>query len=198
MRTQLILALLLCSVLSVAAQDVPTFKAKKNQYVGLQWLGWSFHPGGGAVNMVKNYPLKLDNKAYMVVNLGFVAKYDREISETVHLRASASYYKDCAFVDAGFIHLAAHWTPIKWGRHSLNIGAGPVFMFREDWHQFDGYRDTDLYGKRVWNGMQYRLFPLGGEVEYTYKINGKWEFQYSCIPAYPAVMTSMVGFRLKL
>jgi hypothetical protein len=198
MRTHLLLALLLCSVLSLSAQDIPTFKTKRNQYLGLQWLGTSFHPGGGAVSMVKNYPLKLDPKAYIVLNLGFVAKYDREISDEVSLRASASYYKDCAFVDAGFIHVAAHWHPLKWGRHSINIGVGPVLTVREDWHQFEGYKSTDIYGDRVWNGMQYRLFPLGGEVEYTFKINKKWEFQYTVIPAYPAVVTSMFGMRMKL
>jgi hypothetical protein len=175
-----------------------SYKLAKNQYLSVQYMGLTYHPGGGAVNMVKNYPLKFDKKANFVLNIGIAANYDYELNNRFFLRAEASYYMDCAYKKAGYIHTAIHYKVANFGRHSFNIGVGPVFTVREDWHIFEDYKDTDIYGKRVSNGWQYRLFPVGGEVEYRYKINEDLEFQYSVIPAYPAVITSKFGLRWKL
>jgi hypothetical protein len=167
--------------------------------LSVQFLGLTFHPGGGAVNMVKKYPLRMDKKATFVINLGFTVAYDYDISDKWFIRTMVGYFKDCAFMNAGFIHMGFRWKPIRIGRHSINGGLGPFLSVRKDWHPFDGYNDkSDFYGKRVWNGMQYRLFPFGGEIEYQYKINRKWDFQYSVVPGFPAVINSRFGFRMKL
>ena len=190
--------LLLCA-LSVSAQKNTGYHYTPNQkYISVQYFGLTFHPGGGAVNMVKNYPLKLDDKAYIVINVGVAASYDSDLSDKWFLRTEAAYYKDCAYTNAGYVHFGFRWKPVQWGRHSINGGIGPTFLAREDWHRFEGYKDTDIYGKHVWNGMQYRLIPFGGEFEYMYKINDKCDFRYSVIPGYPAVITSKFGFRWKL
>jgi hypothetical protein len=175
-----------------------TVKINKKS-ISLQFMGLTYHPGGGAVNMVKHYPFRLDNKATFVLNLGFSMAYDYDINDKWFLRGIVGYLKDCAFVDAGFIHIGFRWKPIRLGRHSINAGLGPFLSVREDWHQFEGYSDkSDFYGNRVWNGMQYRFFPFGGEIEYQYKISRKWCFQYSVVPGFPAVVNSRFGFRLKL
>jgi hypothetical protein len=199
MQTKLITLLFFCTLctLTLSAQ---TYRYQANDsHLSLQFMGLTFHPGGGAVNMVKNYPLSLDKKAFFVVNLGFTLAYDYDLNEKWFIRAVGGYLKDCAYTNSGFIHMGIRWKPLTFGRHSINGGIGPVLSVREDWHQFEGYNDkTDFYGKRVWNGMQYRLFPFGGEVEYQYKINDKWDFQYSVIPGFPAVVNSRIGFRMTL
>lgn len=212
MQTKLLTLLLVLSSVSMRAQETsqePTlntefkatkvnYKLAKNRYFSIQFMGITFHPGGGAAKMVKDYPLKLDDKAYIVLNLGAVANYDYELSRKFFLRSSAGFYMDCAFLKAGFVHVGLRFKGITLGRHSFNGGVGPVLSVREDWHRFEGYNDKDFYGDRVWNGMQYRLFPLGGELEYQYKINDNVAFQYSVIPGYPAVITSKFGLRFKL
>jgi hypothetical protein len=212
MQTKLLSLLLMLVSLSITAQETshepspnfevknrqPSYKLLNNRYFSVQFMGFTFHPGGGAVNMVKNYPLKMDKKAYIVFNVGAVANYDYELSRKFFLRSSAGLYMDCAYQKAGFVHLGIRFKGITLGRHSFNGGVGPVLSVREDWHKFDGYNDKDFYGNRVWNGMQYRFFPLGGELEYQYQINEQLAFQYSVIPGYPAVITSKFGLRFKL
>ena len=171
---------------------------KGDNYLTLQWFGWTYHPGGGAVKMVKYYPLKLDPKAYFVINPGIEAKYDYQLSKRFFLRGSGAYYKDCAYVNAFFVHAAIHYRVIKLGRHSFNAGVGPLLSLREDWHQFDTYKDYDFYGKRVWRGWQYRFWPVGVELEYIFQINTRWDFQYSVAPGYPGFIVSSIGFRYKL
>ena len=212
MQTKLPTLLIMLLSLSISAQNLSqstfqkdnsdagqkSYKLSKNQYFSIQYMGVTFHPGGGAVKMVKNYPLKLEKKAFVVLNIGAAANYDYELSQKWFVRSSAAFYMDCAYAKAGYLHMGIRFKALTLGRHSFNGGLGPVLMMREDWHQFDGYKDNDFYGKRVWNGMQYRFFPLGGELEYQYQINDKWAFQYSVIPGYPAVITSKFGLRWKL
>ena len=176
----------------------PIPNKKLNHYFSLQFTGLTIHPGGGAVRMVKNYPLKLDEKAYLVLNLGLAANYDVEVSKNFFVRGAVAAFSDCAGLATGYLHVGFRWNAIKLGRHSFNLGMGPTLAVREDWHRFEDYNDGDFYGKRVWNGMQYRLFAFGGEVEYQYQFNDKWAFQYSMIPGYPAVLTSRFGLRCKL
>jgi hypothetical protein len=171
---------------------------KKGKYFSVQFMGLTFHPGGGAVRMVKNYPLKFDEKAYLVLNVGATVAYDVDLSKKFFLRSSAGFFMDCAYLKSGFLHVGFRWNALQMGRHTINAGVGPTLMFREDWHRFEEYNDKDFFGKSVYNGWQYRFFPVGGEVEYLFKINDKWEFQYSVIPGYPAVITSKIGLRWRI
>ncbi len=171
---------------------------KGDQFLTVQWFGWTYHPGGGAVKMVKHYPLKLDPKAYFVINPGIEAKYDYQLSKRFFLRGSGAYYLDCAVVPAFFVHVGVHFQPIRLGRHSFNFGIGPVLSMREDWHQFEpDYKDYDFYGKRVWRGWQGRFVWYGGEMEYNFQINNRLTFQYSVAPGYPGFIASSVGLRYK-
>lgn len=195
LKKPLIILLLFCAY-CLNAQNTETQPAR---YFSLQWVGLTLHPGGGSVLMRDNYPLRLDSKAYFVVNLGAVASYDREISKRFFLRSEASYFMDCAWQKSVCLHIALHLTPLTWGKHSINGGLGPMFLAREDWGKFETYRrGDDFFGNRVKMGWQYRFFPIGGELEYLYKINDKFQFQYSVIPGYPAVVTSKIGVRMKL
>jgi hypothetical protein len=171
---------------------------KKGKYFSVQFMGLTIHPGGGAVRMVENYPLKLDDKAYLVLNVGATVAYDVDLSKKFFLRSSAGFFMDCAYLKSGFLHIGFRWNALQIGRHTINAGVGPTLMFREDWHRFENYNDADFFGKRVYNGWQYRFFPVGGEVEYLYRISDKWQFQYSVIPGYPAVITSKIGLRYKI
>lgn len=213
MRTKLMVMVLMLSFVNLKAQNStddiawnpkvnkpqkPSYSLSNNQYFSVQYMGLTFHPGGGAVKMISNYPLKFDKKAYFVLNIGLAANYDYELNKRFFLRGEASFYMDCAYKKAGYLHAALHVQTINLGKHRFNIGFGPVISVREDWHVFEDYKATDFYGERVWNGMQYRIFPLGGQIEYRYQINEDLEFQYSVIPGYPAVVTSKFGLRWKL
>jgi hypothetical protein len=164
-------------------------------YLSLQYLGLTYHPGGGTTPEI--YPLKLDKKAYLDLEIGIVAKIDYSLGKYAFLRFTSSLYKDCAFVTAGCIHLGPRLQYCR-KRSSVNLGIGPIFSFREDWHQFSEYQGDDFYGDRVDGRWQYRFFPAAVELEYLYKINDRVELQYSLVPGAPLVITSLFGVRFNL
>jgi hypothetical protein len=164
-------------------------------YVSFQYLGLTYHPGGG--NTPEVYPLKLDRKAYLVLDVGAAANIDYRLSDCFFVRFTSALYKDCAFVTAGGVHLGPR-LQYSWGDNRMNLGIGPILSFREDWHQFKQYQDDEFYGNRVYNGWQYRFFWYAVEFEYLRRINDTMEFQWSVIPGGPLIITSLFGIRLSL
>ena len=191
-----VILLFLC-LIGYASTAQNAGKTKPTHYFSLQWLGWTFHPVGGGA-MPQNYPWKLDKKAAFVLNPGIAVSYDWAWKKHFFWRAAAGYYGDCALLPAGYLHVGLRWEAIRFGRHSFNGGLGPGFLFRKDWHQFAAYRGDLIYGERVYQSWQYRFTPIIGEVEYMYKINDNLTFQYSILPAYPAVIVSKIGVRWSL
>jgi hypothetical protein len=164
-------------------------------HLSVQYLGLTYHPDGG--NTPEIYPLKLDKKAYFVLDVGFAANIDYRISDHFFLRFTSALYKDCAFVTAGGIH-AGPRLQFSWGNNSINAGIGPILSFRQDWHRFAEYKDDEFYGSRIYHDWQYRFFPTAMEFEYLRRINDSMEFQWSVIPGAPLVITSMFGVRFRL
>ncbi len=180
----------------IYSQTVDSSSAKKSRwYLSIQYLGLTYHPGGGTTPEI--YPLKLDKKAYLDIEVGIVAKIDYSLGKYAFLRIVSSLYKDCAFVTAGCIHMGPRFQ-YSWKKSSVNLGIGPIFSFREDWHQFSEYQDDDFYGDRVNGRWQYRYFPTAIELEFLHKINDRMELQYSLIPGAPLVITSLFGLRFHL
>jgi hypothetical protein len=187
--------LMLCST-HISAQTVESRAGKMPAwYLSFQYLGLTYHPDGG--NTPEVYPLKLDKKAYFVLDVGVVANVDYCLSENFFLRFTTSLYKDCAFVTAGCVH-AGPRLQFSWGDNRINAGVGPILSFRGDWHRFGQYKDDEFYGNRVYKGWQYRFFLTAIEFEYLRRINDSMEFQYSIIPGAPLVITSIFGIRFRL
>jgi hypothetical protein len=196
-RTAWLLAVVLILFpLSSAAQDIESGAAKiPAWHLSLQYLGLTYHPDGGTTPEV--YPLKLDRKAYLVLDIGVAANLDYRLNDYSFFRLTASLYQDCAFVTAGCFHMGPR-LQYSWGDNRINLGIGPILSFRQDWHRFKEYVDDEFYGDRVFHGWQYRFFPTAIELEYLRKINESMEFQYSLVPGAPLVITSMVGIRFAL
>lgn len=195
MKNTVILLFLCLISADLTAQNAA--KTKPSHYFSVQWLGLTLHPDGGGA-MPQNYPWKLDKKAIFVLNPGIAISYDWAWKKHFFWRAAAGYYGDCALLPAGYLHVGLRWEAIRFGRHSFNGGFGPGFLFRKDWHRFSAYHGDPVYGERVYQSWQYRFTPIIGEVEYMYQINDNVAFQYSVLPAYPAVIVSKIGIRWSL
>ena len=177
----------------ITAQSIDSSSEKIHRwYLSFQYLGLTFHPGGGTTPEI--YPLKLDKKAYLDLQIGVASSIDYSFGKYAFIRLKSSIYKDCAFVTAGGIHIGPRFQ-YKWKKNAVNLGIGPIFSFREDWHQFPEYTTDDFYGDRVHGRWKYRFFPAAVELEYLRKINDRLEFQYSIIPGAPLVITSLFGLR---
>jgi hypothetical protein len=180
----------------ISAESIDSTSGKISRwYLSFQYLGLTYHPDGGTTPEV--YPLKLDKKAYLVVDVGIAANLDYNINKYLFLRYTTTLYKDCAFVMAGCFHIGPRFQ-YGWKKNRIDMGIGPILSFREDWHQFEQYTTDDFYGDRVYGKWQYRFFPFAIELEYFRRINDKFDFQYSIIPGAPLVITSLFGVRFKL
>jgi len=190
-----ILLLLLWPVF-IFAQAVDSTSGKiSHWYISFQYLGLTYHPDGGTTPEI--YPLKLDRKAYLVIDAGVAANLDYRLCKYSFLRVTSALYKDCAFVTAGCLHAGPRFQ-YGWKKNTVNLGIGPILSFREDWHRFKEYETDDFYGDRVYGNWQYRFFLWALELEYLRRINDHLEFQYSLIPGAPLVITSLFGIRFKL
>lgn len=130
-----------------------------------------------------------------MVELGMNVSYDYHVSGPFLIRTSVAYYRDCAFVNAGYIHAGFRGRLLESGPHIINGGLGPTLVVREDWHQFQEYDGDSFFGDRVLGRWQYRFIPYGGEFEYLYRISDRLEFQASIIPGIPIVLTTKFGVR---
>jgi|WetSurMetagenome_2_1015567.scaffolds.fasta_scaffold41931_4 hypothetical protein len=163
--------------------------------LSIQYLGLTYHPDGGATPEV--YPLKFDRHAYLVLDIGAVGKLDYRLGKYFFARFTSGLYLDCALLAAGCIH-AGPRIHYSLGNNSINLGIGPIFSFRRDWHRFEQFEDDDFYGDRVYKGWQYRLYGTALELEYLRKINESMELQWSLIPGAPLVITFLFGVRFKI
>jgi hypothetical protein len=193
-RMSIVLLILLSTRISAQEQETAVGEIH-TWHLSVQYLGLTFHPGGG--NTPEVYPLKLDRNAYLVLDVGAAASIDYRMNDYFFLRFTSALYQDCAFVTAGCVH-AGPRVQYSWGDNRVNIGIGPILSFRGDWHRFEEYRDDEFYGDRVYKGWQYRFFWTAVEFEYLRRINESMEFQWSVIPGAPLVITSMFGIRFSL
>jgi hypothetical protein len=178
-----------------AQPSAATADDDRHWHVSVQFLGLTYHPDGGTTPEV--YPLKLEKRAYLVLDVGAAANVDYRIGDHAFVRLTTALYQDCAFVTAGCVHAGPRLRYSR-GRSSLNGGIGPILSFREDWHRFAAYQDDEFYGDRVWKGWQYRFFATAAEVEYLRRIGETTELQGSLIPGVPLVVTLLVGVRWAL
>lgn len=169
---------------------------KQSLVISLQYIGLTIHLNGGT--LPQRYPLKLDSKAYFVVDAGASSSLDYRFHRKFFLRFSAAVYKDCAFVSAGYFHIGPRGLIASWGNNEINGGLGPTLVYRQDWHRFPEFKGDAFYGNRTYHGWQYRFFLFGGEFEYIKRITKRLWFQYSLIPGAPLLITSRIGCMYRL
>ena len=87
--------------------------------VGIKFFGLSIHPKGEAKN-AQLMPNKLDKKAYLVMNFGAEASYEKFVYKDIFsVKVVQAFYADCAEMLGGFTHLGVRGKIFKTSRHSL-------------------------------------------------------------------------------
>jgi hypothetical protein len=158
-----------------------------------KYMGVTYHPGGGN----GDYKTALDSTGYIVIQLGVETDLDYYLNKYFLLRASASLYKDCAFVWSGFFHFGFRANLPIGEKFQARLGIGPSLIWRENWYRHvDWYTGDGFYGHEYEEGpIQTAFLWYGGNVEFQYDFNDKWAFVYSLVPGYPQVFTSSFGLR---
>lgn len=160
---------------------------------GLKFTGLSYHPDGGEN---EGYPRQLDDKAFWVLLLGGEADLDWRPHRFLYVRASTSFYKDCADLWAGYYHLGFRANYDIGERVGLRIGIGPTYLWRQNWYgRVAGYRRDSFFGEPTGGDYQGAFIWYGGDAEAEWKLNDRAAFVYSVIPGWPEVIQSSIGMR---
>jgi hypothetical protein len=162
--------------------------------VGLKYTGISFHPDGGEN---EGYPRKLDDRAFWVLLIGAEADADWRPHRFLYLRASTSFYKDCADLWAGYYHLGFRANYDIGDRVGLRIGIGPTYLWRQNcFARVAGNRHDSFFGDATGGDFQGKFIWYGGDAEIEWKANDRFSFVYSVIPGWPEVIQSSAGMRM--
>ncbi len=165
-------------------------KAQNN--IGLKFFGLSIHPHGDPNAFLM--PNKLDNGAYLVMNLGGEIMYEYFIYEDVlSVKGIQALYADCSARLGGFSHLGLRGKIYKKGRHSVYGGIGPTLIFRRNWLDLEGYINLNRFKGDENVAFQYFFVWYGGEFEYKYSMTDKTDLAVSFAPGYPYLMSLAVG-----
>lgn len=176
--------------------DVIPLKAQDN--VGLRLFGLSIHPYGEERN-AHLMPLKLDDKAYFVQNLGGILSCEKfMIKDILSAKVAVGMYMDCAAQFGGFAHLGVRGRIFSIQRHKLYGGIGPTFIFRQNWLHLDGYHDGKLFRGSKQDKYQCLFLWYGGEFEYRYEMSSRVDGVVSLVPGYPDLVSVSIGFNYKL
>lgn len=184
MKRFLLTSIIVCLCLS---------KAISQDNIGLRFVFATVHPAGEKNAFLM--PLRLDDRAVVVLNWGFIGSYEHYIyKKRIALKFAQGAYSDCAQLFAGHTHFAFRVNLLNSRKHSLEVGFGPTFIYRKTWYRFEGYeQETSLLkNSEKW---QYSFVWYGGEVEYDYKLSDKMDLTINCIPGPPKFLTFGIGTR---
>lgn len=166
--------------------------------IGLKFFGLSIHPKGEKENAFL-MPNKLDKNGVFVMNFGGVVSYEYFIfKDIVSVKAIQSLYSDCAARLGGFSHIGVRATIFKKGKHTFSGGIGPTIIYRRNWLDLDGYVNKNRFKGNKNSKWQHLFLWYGGEFEYKYSINEKFDISGSFVPGYPDLMSLSLGMGIKL
>lgn len=111
----------------------------------------------------------------------------------ISLIIAQALYEDCAKQFSGFTHLGFKGVILRENKHSLIFGLGPTLIYRRSWYRLKGYHGIGFFNyDEDWES---RFIWYGGEIEYNYHLNDKFDLSATVIPGYPNVINLSLGCR---
>jgi hypothetical protein len=174
---------------------IPGIKAQRSW--GVKYFGISLHPKGDPNAPLM--PLNPDKKGYLVFNLGAMVSYEQFFKpHKFSWKVIQAGYTDCAGQLAGFTHIGIRAMIFENGRHSLNGGIGPTFVYRRNWYKLPEYQNSGYFNGAPTDLWQYKFIPYAGEFEYNYQLSDKMDFSSTFVPGYPDLISLSFGLRFWL
>lgn len=140
------------------------------------------------------YETAIDDKGTYLFEPGFIAAFENfSPNDRMSVKINQGIHRDAAKKIAGFTHLGIRAYVVSGKRHSLCLGVGPTFYYRQSWHLLEGYVDQEIYdGNDNW---QYKFSILSGEIEYNYYMAKHTDLAISLTQMQPKAFTLAVGLR---
>ncbi len=171
-------------------------------YLGFEILHYTHHFSKNSIELVQQYPRKLDPDGVNIITPGLEVYLDQEIFyENVpikFLRWTYAYYLDSMNLKAGYFHFGPRVSYILTNKFNLFFGLGPTFYFRESWNRFDKYRDDGFFQESdsFMRDYQFKIL-LAGDIDFQYFYSDEIQFVWSIIPGLPDIVSNATGFRIK-
>ena len=191
MKKTLLLGILLLHGFALSAQSYN---------IGIKYFGINIHPVGD-IN-AELFPIKLGSNGFLVPSFGAMLSFEKYVwKDIIAIELAIANYTDCTQQFAGFTHLGFRAKIFSAGRHELNGGIGPTFIFRKNWYKLEGYDDTRNFynggNKNKDDEYQMRFIVYGGELEYDYRLKDNVDLSVTLIPGIPILMSFAFGVRIR-
>lgn len=136
----------------------------------------------------------LDADGYWVFQPGALISYEFFILELDHsIRIQQGIFTDIAAQPALYSHIGYRNRLFKFWRHTLNFGFGPTLYYRQSWKRFNEYQD---HGDLIeYNDWEYKLIPLGFELEYDFYISNRNDVSLALLYMQPKTVSLAIGYK---
>jgi hypothetical protein len=169
--------------------------------IGIKYVGVRSHPVGDINAHLFPRKFSFDTKGIFVLNNGIMASFGKNVwKDFLSIKLMQAAYADCALVTAGFSHLGFRLKVFSLGKHEINGGIGPTFVYRQNWYRFEEYDDNparNFYGGGPEDDWQWRFIWYGGDIEYNYNLHNNIDLSVNVIPGIPYLIAVACGIRIK-
>lgn len=162
---------------------------------GVKFMGISYHPGKNANLQYYDIPLSKHKRVVLNIGLAFTAEY--MFYGNFSVKAEQALFRDCAGKLAGMSMLNIRYTADLGKAGNASGGIGPFFYYRKTWTNFEGYNDEGYFRLSHNRKWQTKFVWYGGELEYNYPINERFDISANIFPGIPVVYVFSPGIRYR-
>lgn len=137
--------------------------------------------------------LKLNQNGRLAAEPGLFFAYETYASSNTALKISQALLLDKATHLAGATQIMVKFRVAKSFKHSVYMALGPVFHFRKNWADMEGYIDEPIYNSA--EDWQHRFTWISGEIEYNYYLNKYTDLSISLNHVQAESVGLAIGFK---
>jgi len=144
-------------------------------------------------NNVQLAKMKLSGNGKLAFEPGLIFAYEAFATPTASLKINMALLIDKVQKFAGFPQVLMRFRLFNAYKHSMTLGVGSAFYFRQTWAGLQGYEDENIYNGD--NDWQYHFAWLSGELEYNYYLSKMSNLSVSLSLINPESIGLSVGYK---
>ncbi len=177
-------------VFAIVFIGLSTYFAKSQSNVNIKLTTLSYQFTDNNTELAKQ---KLGASGKLAFEPGFIFSYESFATPAASLKVAMALYYDKASKMAGFPQVMIRFRLFNAYKHSLSMGFGPAFYFRQTWAYLDGYQDDGIFTEA--GDWQYKMAWLSGELEYNYYISKNANLSVSLNMINPESVGLAIGYK---
>lgn len=124
---------------------------------------------------------------------GLLFSYEEFAGSNTSLKVSQAIILDKATKLSGSTQIMIKFRAIKYFKHSVYAGFGPIVHYRQSWTTIENYVPEPAY--KIAGDWQYKFSWLSGEVEYNYYLNKYTDLSVSLNQTQAESIGLAIGFK---